>query len=152
MLAQVLHALCILAVCWTSGTFEDASAFCQITCMTRHVRESAGDVLLLHPSHEAVDEAVALEVLEAGLAEVPGVVQRPDLEGDTRLLYSVFVLYVLLRTINSTYRSISFNYSKHQQSRGQKATYGAMHIVCIRQVTQTRCAQERGAYDADFPG
>ncbi len=52
------------------------------TFLTCHVGQPARNVLLLHPPHEAVDEAVALQVLQVRLAQVARVVEGPDLQGE----------------------------------------------------------------------
>ncbi len=61
-------------------------AFFEPPLLTPHVRQAAGDVLQVQPPHEAVDEAVALEVVEVALAQVARVVEGPDLENKEHLV------------------------------------------------------------------
>ena len=43
--------------------------------LTRHVRQAAGDVAVMEPLHEAVEEAVVLGVGEVAITGVAAVVQ-----------------------------------------------------------------------------
>jgi len=57
----------------------DSSLFVSLTC---HERQTAGDVHLVQRPHEAIGQAVVLQVGEVGVARIPRVVQRPDLENE----------------------------------------------------------------------
>ena len=48
--------------------------------LTRHVRQTAGDVAVVEPLHEAVEEAVVLGVGEVAVARVAAVVKGPNLK------------------------------------------------------------------------